>query len=90
MLAKFACLSLAAKFYAANLLKSGVVIYLLWSGILFSTTVRVVVKLLMLGIFFLSSFVLALTAAVVANLVIIDISFSRSFILALREVLVAK
>ena len=67
-------------------------IYLLWSGILFSTTVRavVVVKLLMLGIFFLSSFVLALTAAVVANLVIIDISFSRSFILALREVLVAK
>ena len=92
MLAKFVCLSLAAKFYAANLLKSGVVIYLLWSGILFSTTVRavVVVKLLMLGIFFLSSFVLALTAAVVANLVIIDISFSRSFILALREVLVAK
>ena len=44
----------------------------------------------MLGIFFLSSFVLALTAAVLANLVIIDISFSRSFILALREVLVAK
>ena len=92
MLAKFPCLSLAAKSYAANLLKYGVVIYLLWSSILFSTTVRVVVavKLLMLGLSSLSSFVLALRAAFVANLVIIDILFSRSFILALREVLVAK
>ena len=65
MLAKFACANLAAKFSAVNLLKSGVVIYLLWSDILFSTTVRavVVVKLLILDILVLTSFILALRAA---------------------------
>ena len=65
---------------------------LLTSDILFSTAVRAVVaaKLVILGILFLASFILALIAVVVATLVILGISFLTSFILALRVVLVAK
>ena len=78
---EFACASLAAKFYAVNLLSSGVVIYLLWSGILFLTAVRAVVltKLVILGILFLTSFILALREAVVPKLVILSISLLTSF-----------
>ena len=47
-------------------------------------------KLLILGILFLTSFVLALRAAVVAKLVILGISFLTPFILTLRVVLVDK
>ena len=92
MLAKFAYANLAAKFSAVKLLNSGVVIYLLWPGILFSTAVRAVVvaKLVILGILLFASFILALRVAVVVKLVILGISFLTSFILALREVLVAK
>ena len=77
-------------------------IFVLWSVfltklltlcILFSTPVRAVVvvaKLVILGILFLTSFILALRAVViVAKLVILGISFLASFILALRVVLVA-
>ena len=71
LLAKFACANLEAKFSSVNLLNSVVVIYLLWSGILFST----IPKLVILGILFLISFILALRAAVVAKLVILGISF---------------
>ena len=57
MLATFACASLAAKYSAVNLLNSGAVINLLWSGILFLTAVGAVVvvvaKLVILGILFL-------------------------------------
>ena len=52
--------------------------YLLWLGILFSTTVRgvvVVAKLVILGILFLTSFILALREALVTRLVILGISF---------------
>ena len=54
LVAKFACFNLPVKFSAVNLLNSGVVRYLLWSGILFSTAVRAVVKakLVKLGISF--------------------------------------
>ena len=64
LLAKFAGATLAAKFSADNLLNSGVVIYLLWSGILFSRVVRAVVvaKFVILDILFLTSFILALRA----------------------------
>ena len=53
-MAKFACANLAAKYSAVNLSNSGVVIYLLWLGILFSTLVRAVIvaKLVMLSILF--------------------------------------
>ena len=70
-------------------MNSGVVIYLLWSGVLFSTAVSAVrvAMLVILGILFLTSFVLALIAVVVANM---GILFLNSFILALRAVLVAK
>ena len=46
-------------------------IYLLWSGILFSTAVRavVVVNLVILGILFLTSFILGLRVVLVAKLV---------------------
>ena len=71
LLAKFTCANLEAKFSSVNLLNSVVVIYLLWSGILFST----IPKLVILGILFLISFILALRAAVVAKLVILGISF---------------
>ena len=69
MLATFTYANLAVKFSAVNLLNFGVVIYLLWIGILFSAAVRAVVvaKLVMLGVLFLISFVLALRALVVAN-----------------------
>ena len=43
MFAKFACAILAAKCFAAKLLNSGIVIYLLWSRILFPTAVKAVV-----------------------------------------------
>ena len=50
-----------------------------------------VAKLVILGILFLISFILALRAVVVvAKLVRLGISFLTSFILALRVVLVAK
>ena len=64
LLVKFAGATLAAKFSADNLLNSGVVIYLLWSGILFSRVVRAVVvaKFVILDILFLTSFILALRA----------------------------
>ena len=70
MLDKFGCADLAAQFSAKNLLNSGVVIYLLLPGILFSTAVRAVgvAMLIILGILFLTSFVLALRAAVVAKI----------------------
>ena len=53
---RFIWSNVTAKFSAANLLNSGAVIYLPWSGILFSTTVRVVVvaKSIILHILFLS------------------------------------
>ena len=35
LVAKFACFNFAVKFSAINLLNSAVVVYLLWSGILF-------------------------------------------------------
>ena len=71
---------------------SGFLTKLLTLGILFSTPVRAVVvaKLVILGILFLTSFILALKAVViVAKLVILGISFLASFILAVRVVLVA-
>ena len=65
---------------------------LLTLSILISTALRGVVlaKLVILGIWPLTSFILALRAAVEAKLVILDISPLTSFILALRVVLVAK
>ena len=65
---KFACFNLAVKFSAVNLLNSGAAIYLLWSGFLFSTAVRAVLvaKLVILGISFLNSFILALRLVLVA------------------------
>ena len=42
LLPKLACANLTAKISAVNLVNSGVVIYLLWSGILFSTAVTAV------------------------------------------------
>ena len=51
-------------------------------AILFSTTVRAVVaKFVILGILFLTSFILALRAVVAAKLVILDILLLTSFIL---------
>ena len=81
LVVEFACANLAAKFSAVNLLSSGVVIYLLWSCILFSTAVRAVVltKLVILGILLLTSFILALREAVVPKLVILGISLLTSF-----------
>ena len=80
MPAKFACANLATTFSAVVLLKTGAVIYLLWS-ILFSTAVRAVVvsKLVILGILFLTLFILAFRAAVVTKLVILGILFLTSF-----------
>ena len=54
LLAKFACAYLAAKFSVVNLLNSVVLIYLLWSDILFTTVVRAVVvaMLVILGFYF--------------------------------------
>ena len=80
MLTKFACANRTVKFSAVNLLNSEVVIYLLWSGILLSITVKAVVvaKLIITGILFLTSFISELRAVVVARLVIIAISFLTS------------
>ena len=63
---------------------------LLTLSILFSTVVRTVViaKLVILGVLFLTSFIVALRVVVV-KLVILGILFLTSFILALRVVLVA-
>ena len=40
LVAKFACFNFGVKLSAVNVLKSGLVIYLLWSGILFLAAVR--------------------------------------------------
>ena len=92
MLAKFVWNNLEAKYSAVNLFNSAIIIYLLWSGILFTKAIRAVVvaKLVILAILFLTSFILALKAAVVAKLVILRISLLTSFILPLRVVLIAK
>ena len=92
MLTKFTCANLAAKSYPFNLINCRVVIYLLWSVILFSTSARAVVvaKLLIISILFSTLCILAWRATVVAMLVILGISFLTSFILALREALVSK
>ena len=68
LVSKFACFNLAVKFSDVNLLSSGAAIYLLWSGFLFSTVVRAVLvaKLVILGISFLNSFILALRLVLVA------------------------
>ena len=52
-------------------------IHILWLGILFSTAVRatLVAKLVVLGILFLTSCIVALKTAVVAKLVILSIPF---------------
>ena len=62
-------------------------IYLLWSGIFFSTAVRAVVvaKLLIFYILFLTSFILALGVVLVAKLVISGILSSMILILALNK-----
>ena len=75
MLAKFACANLATKCFAVNLLNFGVGIYLLWSGISFSTVVRalVIAKLVMQGILSLISFLIALREALAAKFVILGI-----------------
>ena len=81
---------------SSNFFFSVSLIFVLWSvfltklvisGILFSTAVRAAVtaKLVILGIFFLNSFVLALRAVVVAKSVILGILFSTSINLALRK-----
>ena len=66
-------------------------IYLLWSGILFSTAVTAVLvaKLLILDILFSTLSILVLKAAVIAKLVMLCILFLTLFILAFRVVLVA-
>ena len=90
LLVKLACANLAVKFSAVNLLNSGAVIYLLWSSILCSRVVRVVVvaKLVILCILFLTSLILGFRAVVVAKLVMLGVSFLTSFILVLKVVLV--
>ena len=81
---------------SSNFFFSVSLIFVLWSvfltklvtsGILFSTAVRAAVaaKLVILGIFFLNSFVLALRAVVVAKSVILGILFLTSINLALRK-----
>ena len=59
-----------------------------WSDVEILTG-EVVAKTVILGIVFVTSFILDFRAVVVAKLVILDISFLASFILALRVVLVA-
>ena len=77
LFAKFACFNLKVIFSAVNLLNSGVVIYLLWSGILFSTTVRAVLvaKLVILDILFLTSFISSLREALLTRLRILSVLF---------------
>ena len=63
---------------------------LLTLGILISKALRTVVvvaKIVILGILFLTSFILTLRAAVVAQLVLSGIFFLASFVLALQVVL---
>ena len=62
------------------------------SGISYSTavTTALVAKLVILGVSFLTSFILALKETLVTRLVILSISFLTLFILALKAVLVAK
>ena len=87
LVTKFDCFNLAVKFSVVNLLNSGVVTYLLWSGILFSTAVRAVViaKLVILGISFLAtSFILELRVVLVAKLVMSSILYSICLTLALH------
>ena len=86
MLAKLGCTNIAANFFTVDFLNFGIVIYLLWSSILFSTTIRAVVvvaNLVILGISFLTSFTLALKVVLVAELPISGIWFAISSILAL-------
>ena len=66
---------------------------LLTLGILISKALRTVVvvaKIVILGILFLTSFILTLRAAVVAQLVLSGIFFLASSVLALQVVLAAK
>ena len=87
-------LVLAAKFSAAKLLNSGVVIYLSWSwsvlffsiSLIFVLYLVFLTKLLTLGILFST----AVRAVVVANLAMLGIFFLTSFDLALRAKVVAK
>ena len=61
-------------------------IYLLWSGVLFSTAIRAVVvvaELVVSGVLFLTSFILALRLALVHKLVTSGILFSVSISLLL-------
>ena len=87
LVAKFAWFNLAVKISAVNLLNSGVVIYLLWWGIIFSTAVRaiIVAKLVILRISFLTSFILALGIVLMSKLVISGILSSISLTLALHS-----
>ena len=94
LVAKFACVHLAAKFPANSLLNSGVVIYLSWSWsvIFFSISIIFVLlsvfltKLLTLGILFLAT----VKAVVLAKLVMLGILPLISFILTLKAAVVAK
>ena len=90
MLAKFSYANLASKFSTANLLNSGVLLYLIWSDISFLTAAVVATKLIILRILPLTPFILALRPELVATLLILGISFLTSFILTLRVILVAK
>ena len=73
LLTKLACFNLAAMFYAVNLLKSGVVIYLAWSRMLFSTSLIfvlktvIVTKLLVLGILLSTSLIFVLGTVAVTK-----------------------
>ena len=68
LLANFACFTLTVKLSAINSLNSGVVMYLLWSGISFSTVIReaVVAKLVIWGMSRLTLFVLSMGVVLVA------------------------
>ena len=70
LFAKFACSNLAVKFSAVILLNSGVVIYLLWSGILFSAALKaaVVAKLAISCILSSISLILALYTSFLTTL----------------------
>ena len=70
LFAKFAYSNLAVKFSAAILLNSGVVIYLLWSGILFSAALKaaVVAKLAISCISSSISLILALYTSFLTTL----------------------
>ena len=66
LLAKFACAYPAATFSVVNLLNSVVLIYLLWSDILFSTVVRAVVvaMLVILGISFFNPIYFSINSSI--------------------------